>query len=234
MTESSAANHVLVAGASGVIGAAAVEQFARVPGWHVTALSRRRPHCPAGIEFDHVSVDLRAADDWARLAAELPPVTHLVYAAVSEAPGLVSGWRDADLMEVNGAMFRNLLAPLAEAGSLRHVSVLQGGKAYGARFLYAWPSAAIAVMGGEQASKTLLSIQLKNRGEEVSEEEKQARLAEIQARYAAAMNPRYAAARLWVDAILDPAETRDVLARSLAAVAQNPQVPEFRTGVLQT
>jgi 3-methylcrotonyl-CoA carboxylase beta subunit len=108
------------------------------------------------------------------------------------------------------------------------------GKAYGPRFVYAWPSSAIAVMGGEQASKTLLSIQLKNRGEDVSEEEKQARLAEIQARYAAAMNPRYAAARLWVDAIIDPAETREILARSLACAAMNPHVPEFRTGVLQT
>lgn len=108
------------------------------------------------------------------------------------------------------------------------------GKAYGARFVYAWPSAAIAVMGGEQASRTLLSIQLKNRGDEVSEEEKTRRLADIQARYRAALNPRYAAARLWVDAILDPAETREVLARSLACVAQNGEIPEFRTGVLQT
>jgi acetyl-CoA carboxylase carboxyltransferase component len=95
------------------------------------------------------------------------------------------------------------------------------GKAYGARFLYAWPSAAIAVMGGEQASKTLLGIQLKNRGAEVSEEEKTERLREIQARYAAAMDPRYAAARLWVDGIIDPADTRSVVARSLAAAACN-------------
>ena len=108
------------------------------------------------------------------------------------------------------------------------------GKAYGPRFLYAWPSASIAVMGGEQASKTLLSIQLKNRGADVSEEEKQQRLSEIQARYAAAMNPRYAAARLWVDGIVDPARTREVLARSLACVAMNPHFPEFKTGVLQT
>jgi acetyl-CoA carboxylase carboxyltransferase component len=106
------------------------------------------------------------------------------------------------------------------------------GKAYGARFLYAWPSAAIAVMGGDQASKTLLSIQIKNR--EVPEEERQQILKDIQARYAASMNPRYAAARLWVDAIIDPAETREVLARSLAAVAMNPEVPDFKTGVLQT
>ena len=108
------------------------------------------------------------------------------------------------------------------------------GKAYGARFLYAWPSAAIAVMGGDQASKTLLSIQLKNRGAEVSEEEKSQRLEEIKARYAATADPRYAAARLWVDAIIDPAETRGVIARSLACAAMNPAVPEFRTGVLQT
>jgi acetyl-CoA carboxylase carboxyltransferase component len=108
------------------------------------------------------------------------------------------------------------------------------GKAYGARFLYAWPSASIAVMGGDQASKTLLSIQLKNRGSDVSEEEKQARLTEIKARYDAAMNPRYAAARLWVDAILDPAQTREVIARSLACAAMNPHVPDFKTGVLQT
>jgi len=108
------------------------------------------------------------------------------------------------------------------------------GKAYGARFLYAWPSASISVMGGEQASKTLLGIQLKNRGADVTEEEKRELLAEIQARYAAAMDPRYAAARLWVDAIIDPAETRQILARSLAAVAQNPELPEFKTGVLQT
>ncbi|MEA2694919.1 MAG: 3-methylcrotonyl-CoA carboxylase beta subunit [Acidobacteriota bacterium] len=106
------------------------------------------------------------------------------------------------------------------------------GKAYGARFLYAWPSAAIAVMGGDQASKTLLSIQIKNR--EVPEEERKQILADIQARYAAAMNPRYAAARLWVDAIIDPAETREVIARSLACAAMNPEIPEFKTGVLQT
>jgi acetyl-CoA carboxylase carboxyltransferase component len=108
------------------------------------------------------------------------------------------------------------------------------GKSYGARFYFAWPSAAIAVMGGEQASKTLLGIQLKNRGEEVSEEEKAARLADIQKRYADAMDPRYAAARLWVDAVIDPRRTREAVARALEAAAANAEIPEFRTGVLQT
>jgi 3-methylcrotonyl-CoA carboxylase beta subunit len=107
------------------------------------------------------------------------------------------------------------------------------GKAYGPRFVYAWPSASISVMGGDQASKTLASIQLKNQPD-VSEEEKNKLLAEIKARYTAASEPRYAAARLWVDALVDPAETRKVLGRSLACAAMNPEIPEFRTGVLQT
>jgi acetyl-CoA carboxylase carboxyltransferase component len=108
------------------------------------------------------------------------------------------------------------------------------GKAYGARFLFAWPSAHIAVMGGAQASQTLLSIQLKNRGGEVSEEEKEALLADIRARYAATEDPRYAAARLWVDGLIDPRDTRAVVARCLEACAANPEIPEFKTGVLQT
>ena len=108
------------------------------------------------------------------------------------------------------------------------------GKAYGARFLYAWPSASIAVMGGEQASKTLLAIQLKNRGDDVSEAERQELLNRIQQKFDNAMDPRYAAARLWVDGIIDPAATRSVVARSLAAAASNPELAEFKTGVLQT
>lgn len=108
------------------------------------------------------------------------------------------------------------------------------GKAYGARFLYAWPSAAISVMGGEQAAKTLLGIQLKNRGDKIPEAEKEALLADIRQRYADALDPRYAAARLWVDAIIDPGDTRTVLARSLACCAQNPHLADFKLGVFQT
>ena len=107
------------------------------------------------------------------------------------------------------------------------------GKAYGPRFVWAWPSAAIAVMGGEQASRTLLSIQV-GRRDDVSEEEKSALLARIQERYARAMDPRYAGARLWVDGIVDPAKTREVVSASLQAAANNPELPEFKTGVLQT
>jgi 3-methylcrotonyl-CoA carboxylase beta subunit len=108
------------------------------------------------------------------------------------------------------------------------------GKAYGARFLYAWPSTAIAVMGGAQASKTLLGIQLKNRGDDVLPAEREALLAEIQKRYDDALNPRYAAARLWVDELIEPTDTRAAISRALACAANNPEIPAFKTGVLQT
>ena len=108
------------------------------------------------------------------------------------------------------------------------------GRAYGARFFFAWPSASISVMGGQQASETLLAIQLKNRGDDVSDEEKAQLLGEIQARYEAAMDPRYAAARLWVDEIIDPRRTREILARAIAAAAHQPKIADFKVGVLQT
>ena len=108
------------------------------------------------------------------------------------------------------------------------------GRAYGARFFFAWPSASISVMGGQQASETLLAIQLKNRGEDVSDDEKAKLLREIQARYENAMDPRYAAARLWVDEIIDPRRTREILARAIAAAANQPRIADFKVGVLQT
>ena len=124
--------HLLVAGASGVIGTAAVEHFARLPGWRVTALSRRRPVVADDLVFDHLSVDLRDGAACAAAVAGLQSVTHLVHAAVAEAPGLATGWRNPATIADNGALFANLLAPLAQAGTLRHVSLLQGAKAYGA------------------------------------------------------------------------------------------------------
>ncbi len=108
------------------------------------------------------------------------------------------------------------------------------GRAYGARFFYAWPSASISVMGGDQASKTLLAIQLKNRGDEFSENEKTALLDEIKARYWAAAQPRYAAARQWFDEIIDPRETRALISRSINAAAHKGKIEEFKVGVLQT
>jgi len=106
------------------------------------------------------------------------------------------------------------------------------GKAYGARFIFAWPSASIAVMGGEQAAQTLLQLQVGKR--KVSEAEKQALLADIRARYEVTTDPRYAASRLWVDGILDPRDTRDALAACLEATAHQGRLEPFSWGVLQT
>jgi 3-methylcrotonyl-CoA carboxylase beta subunit len=90
-------------------------------------------------------------------------------------------------------------------------------------------------MGGEQASsQTLLSIQLKNRGEGVPEEERRALLEDIRSRYEAATDPRYAASRLWVDGILDPAKTREAISAGLRAAAHQRRLDEFKVGVLQT
>ena len=123
--------HILIVGASGVVGTGAVEHFAALPGWHVTALSRRRPVTRAG-GYHHVACDLADAGACRAAVAALAPVTHIVYAAASEAPGLRSGWFDENLMAANGRMFANILDPLAATGALRHVSLLQGTKAYGA------------------------------------------------------------------------------------------------------
>jgi nucleoside-diphosphate-sugar epimerase len=124
-------NHVLIAGASGVIGAGAVEHFCGLPGWQVTGLARREPVVGEGAVYQHIAVDLADRAACAAAVAALPPVTHLIYAAVAEAPGLVSGWYDQGLIERNGRMFANLLDPLAAAKHLQHASLLQGTKAYG-------------------------------------------------------------------------------------------------------
>ena len=125
-------NKVLVAGASGVVGAAAVEAFLR-EGWEVVALSRRAPEIAGSQAFTHLAVDLQdAAASRAALGA-LSGVTHLVYTALFEKPGLIAGWQEQDQMNTNLQMLKNCLEPLEAAGNpLQHVSLLQGTKAYGA------------------------------------------------------------------------------------------------------
>ncbi|MET7401666.1 NAD-dependent epimerase/dehydratase family protein [Dactylosporangium sp. NPDC005572] len=126
------AGRVLVAGASGLIGTAAVAAFA-AEGWHVVAFSRRAPEMDRSVRFEHVPVDLtNEAATRDAVAALEPRPTHLVYAAAYEKPKLVAGWSDPEQMATNRAMLGNVLAPLASEGGLRHVTVMQGTKAYGA------------------------------------------------------------------------------------------------------
>ncbi|MEJ8843370.1 carboxyl transferase domain-containing protein [Lacibacter sp. H375] len=110
------------------------------------------------------------------------------------------------------------------------------GKAYDPRFIYAWPTAKIAVMGGDQAAKTLLQIQvaaMKAKGKEVTAEEEKKLLDEIKGRYETQTTPYYAAARLWVDEIIDPVETRKVISEGIHAANHNPDMDDLRVGVFQ-
>jgi acetyl-CoA carboxylase carboxyltransferase component len=111
------------------------------------------------------------------------------------------------------------------------------GKAYDPRFIFAWPTARYAVMSGDAAAGTLVEIKLKQlerEGKKVDEKQKKELYESVRATYEHQTDPRYAAARLWVDAIIDPAHTREALISALEAAALNPEIKEFKTGVLQT
>jgi len=111
------------------------------------------------------------------------------------------------------------------------------GKAYDPRFLFAWPTARYAVMSGASAATTLAEVrakQMERGGKVLSEAEKKALFDEIKDTYDAQADPRYGAARLWIDAIIDPAKTRDILITALEACALNPYIPRFNPGILQT
>jgi acetyl-CoA carboxylase carboxyltransferase component len=111
------------------------------------------------------------------------------------------------------------------------------GKAYDPRFVFAWPTAKYAVMSGASAANTLVEIKLKQLergGKKLSEEDKKKLYDEVKATYDEQMDPRYGAARLWIDKIIDPAETRVAITTALEAASLNPDVPKFSVGVLQT
>ncbi len=111
------------------------------------------------------------------------------------------------------------------------------GKAYDPRFVFAWPTAKYAVMSGASAAGTLVEIkikQLERGGKKLSEEDRKKLYDEVKATYDEQMDPRYGAARLWIDKIIDPAETREAIITALEAASLNPDVPKFSVGVLQT
>ncbi len=111
------------------------------------------------------------------------------------------------------------------------------GRAYDPRLMLAWPTARIAVMGGTQAAKTLLQIQVRNlekKGQTISDEERKELLHTIEQRYEDQTSPYYAAARLWIDEIIDPVETRRWISRGIEMADHNPDIPPFNPGVIQT
>jgi nucleoside-diphosphate-sugar epimerase len=128
--ESVSEKTVLVVGASGLIGHAAAAQFSMEPGWNVVGVSRRVPTDLPGVTLR--SVDLLDRSSCLATFGALSGVTHVVYAAVDEAPGLVAGWFDGQSIARNESILRNVIDGLAAAGAaLEHVTLLQGSKAYG-------------------------------------------------------------------------------------------------------
>jgi nucleoside-diphosphate-sugar epimerase len=122
---------VLITGASGLLGVAAIERFLDA-GWDVVGVSRRKPELPSGRNIDFLSVDLRDQEK-TRVAFEpLTDVTHIAYTALHEKPELVAGWSSKDQIDTNNAMLRNVVEPIVRsATNFQHISVLQGTKVYG-------------------------------------------------------------------------------------------------------
>lgn len=111
------------------------------------------------------------------------------------------------------------------------------GKAYDPRFIFSWPTGQIAVMGGKQASETLMSIKLQaaeKSGKPITDEVKNAYLKEISDRYNSQLDPMYAAARLWTDGIIDPVETRKIISLGIEVADHQGDLPPFNPGVIQT
>ncbi|UBV41626.1 acyl-CoA carboxylase subunit beta [Deinococcus taeanensis] len=163
----------------------------------------------------------------------LSDVTGFMVGRDSEQEGIIR--RGAKLVNA----VSNTVVPkitIITGGSFGAGNYAMNGKAYAPRFLFAWPSAKYAVMSGNAAAKTLLDIQLaalKRAGHQPDDEELQKLYDDVKAKYDTELDPRYAAARLWVDEIIPPNDTRERLIRALDACAQNPHQDEFRVGVFQ-
>ena len=111
------------------------------------------------------------------------------------------------------------------------------GKAYDPRLIYAWPSANLAVMSGKSAANTLLQIEiasLKSKGEEITDEKKKELLDRITKRYEEQTSPYYAAARLWVDGIIDPLDTRMIISTGIDMASHEQNIKPYNVGVIQT
>ncbi len=122
---------VLIVGASGLVGSAAALAFLEA-GWSVVAASRRRPELLEGKVYEHLALDLQDAQACVSATQNLSHITHVVYTAVYELPGLIQGWSDPHQIDTNDQMLQNLMQPLCQVAKLKHVTLLQGTKAYGA------------------------------------------------------------------------------------------------------
>jgi len=222
-----------------------VTGLARIDGWSVGIVANQRLNAKSrkrGVEFGGV-VYVESAEKSARFIMDcnqnriplvfLHDVNGFMVGTESEQSGIIR----AGAKMVNAVS--NSVVPkisIIMGGSFGAGHYAMCGKAYDPRFLFAWPSARYAVMSGDAAAKVLVDIrvaQLRKAGEEVDDAEREKLLKDTKRRYTKALDPRYAAARLWLDAIIPPEKTRESISMALDVASHNPEVPPFRTGVLQ-
>jgi 3-methylcrotonyl-CoA carboxylase beta subunit len=225
--------------------------YARIGGWAVGIVANQKMHVPTidaatgqrRVEFGGV-VYTESAEKSARFIMDcnqnlvplifLHDVNGFMVGKEAEHSGIIR----AGAKMVNAVA--NSVVPKITVicgGSFGAGNYAMCGKAYDPRFIFAWPTARFAVMSGDSAAGTLVEIrarQLEREGKKLSPKELNDLRESVIATYEQQTDPRYAAARLWVDAILDPAQTREALIWALEAAALNPEVREFKTGVLQT
>ena len=225
--------------------------FGRIGGWAVGIVANQKKHVTVAapgtgekrVEFGGV-IYTEAADKAARFILDcnqnliplifLHDVNGFMVGKEAEWSGIIR----AGAKMVN-AVANSVVPKIAVicGGSFGAGHYAMCGKAYDPRFIFAWPTARYAVMGGDAAAGTLVEIkikQLEREGKKLTEKDKKDLYESVRATYEHQTDPRYAAARLWVDAIIDPAHTREALIEALEAASLNPHVAEFKTGVLQT
>jgi len=219
--------------------------YARIDGWAVGIVANQRKIVKSkkdGMQFGGV-IYSDSADKATRFIANcnqkkiplvfLQDVTGFMVGSKSEHGGII---KDGAKM-VNAVA--NSVVPkftVIVGNSYGAGNYAMCGKAYDPRLIFAWPSAKLAVMGGEQAAKVLLQIQeasLKAKGEEIDEKKKEKLLKEITERYDKQTSPYYAAARLWTDAVIDPIDTRKWISMGIEAANHSPIEKPFNLGVIQ-
>ena len=225
--------------------------YARIGGWAVGIVANQKKHITTNaphsdqkrIEFGGV-IYTESAEKAARFILDCNQ-NRIPLIFLHDVNGFMVG-KDAEWSGIirAGAKMVNAVANSAVpkitvilGGSFGAGNYAMCGKAYDPRFMFAWPTAKFAVMSGDAAANTLAEIKLKQlerEGKKVDEKAKKELLDSVKSTYDHQTDPRYAAARLWLDAIIDPAHTRDALIWALNAASLNTHIPEFKTGVLQT
>ncbi len=219
--------------------------YARLGGWSVGVVANQKQHLrESGKPFEIGGVIYtESADKAARFVLDCNQ-SRVPLLFFQDVNGFMVG-KEAEISGIikSGAKLVNAVAnsvvpkiTVITGGSYGAGNYALCGKAYDPRFLFAWPNSRYAVMGAEQAARTLLQLrirQLQKEGREIDDQARQELREKIEQNYTGQMDPRYSAARLWVDAIIEPHRTRDALKLALEVASLNPDIPPLRTGVLQ-